>query len=172
MPNTGIDDHFPLSDQGFLDAVQTTGASDLSCERAHVTAHKEAGGVFSAAGCGRRAQYTAAQNPNNLAVWYLEREVQATDGTFYRDSRYDDGNVSGKLDAARASGAHDLHCTQPIVSRAISEHVGRGYPSVLSLLADGCGQRAMYKVDAHTLLLVSIVKVDPPPIPPTAPAKP
>ncbi len=142
---------FDASDQGFLAAVRASGGVDLSCESVHVTARKEADGVFSATGCDKRVQYTAERG-DGPGVWELKEEIQATDGTFHRDDE----------DAARASGAHDLHCAAPVVARTLYEHDSRGFRAGFSLLADGCGQRATYKRDAHTLLLVSIVKVEPP----------
>ncbi len=147
-------------DQGFLDAVQESGASDLYCARSEVSAHKEAEGVFSATGCGKHVQYTAERG-DGPGIWELKRKIQATDGNVYRDD----------TDATRASGAHDLHCAARIVPRALYDNPSHKLGTGLVLLADGCGQRATYKLDAHAaLVLVSIVKVDPPSVPPVATA--
>jgi hypothetical protein len=40
-----------------------------------------------------------------------------------------------------------------------------------TFLANGCGQRASYKLEVHTMLLLSIVKVDPPSILPAHEAR-
>ena len=156
--STQWDEHYPTTEQGFLEAAQESAAIDLGCERVHVVVTKEPNDVYAASGCGKRTKYAATQSRDDQGLWNLEPELQATDGTFHRD----DSNGAGNLDAARASGRHDLTCTEPIAPRAIYEHDRHGARSGVSLLADGCGQRATYKVDAHTLLLVSIVKVDPP----------
>ncbi len=90
--------------------------------------------------------------------------LQATTGAVFPN------NIAGRLDVARASGAQDLHCKEPIDARDISEYphplVSDDYrntvpPSSLSLVADGCGQRALYKGAGRTVLLVSIVRLDP-----------